>query len=81
MWFSTRNKYFILLVGDNSDVIVWSLSNGHIIKVISGYPVMSCPLINYTHHIGGPDGPPALLVAIGNQLTVHTLYDTDFKLK
>lgn len=81
MWFSTRYKYFISLAGDNNDVIMWSLSNGHIIKVISGDPDMSHPLISYTHHLGGPDGPPALLVAIGNQLTVHTLYDTDFKLK
>ena len=42
---------------------------------------MSRLLISYTHHLGGPDGPPALLDAIGNRLTVHTLYDTGFKLK
>ena len=39
-----------------------------ILLVISGDLDMSRLLISYTHHLGGPDGPPALLDAIGNRL-------------
>jgi hypothetical protein len=74
-----KSQSVVVAVGDDKSIRVWSLWEGTMLRCIpemrysDGLLVGELPGIAYTNSLGGPSGPPALLVATHEGFTPLSL--------